>query len=66
MFLVAAMLICFYLIQTIEQEKKNIDKLKHIEKMEIIPKLILSINGLISLFILFTLIKQFSTGKIER
>ena len=65
LFLVAAMLICFYLIQTIEQEKKNIDKLKHIEKMEIIPKLILSINGLISLFILFTLIKQFSTGKIE-
>lgn len=60
------MLICFYLIQTIEEEKPNIDTLKHIEKMEVIPKLILSINGLISLFILFTLIKQFSTGKIER
>ena len=65
LFLIAAMLICLFLIQTIEEEKQNVDNLKHIEKMEIIPKLTLGIDGLISIFIIFTLIKQFTTGKIE-
>jgi tellurite resistance protein TehA-like permease len=64
LFLIAAMLICYFLIQTIEYEKMQIDDLNHIERMEIVPKLTLGIDGTISIFILFTLIKQFTTGKI--
>tara|TARA_Y100000816_G_C25823549_1_gene430875 strand:+ start:251 stop:661 length:411 start_codon:yes stop_codon:yes gene_type:complete len=64
LFLIAAMLICYFLIQTIEYEKMQIDDLNHIERMEIVPKLTLGIDGIISIFILFTLIKQFTTGKI--
>ena len=61
LFLVAA--ICLFLIQTLKSEKKNFKNLKHIEKLEIIPKLTLAINIIISIFIIFTLIKQFTVKR---
>ena len=63
LFLVAAMLICLFLIQTLKSEKNNFKNLKHIEKLEIIPKLTLAINIIISIFIIFTLIKQFTVKR---
>ena len=64
LFLIAAILICLSLIQTLDKEKKHIKNLKYIENMEIIPKLTLGIDIIISIFMFLTLIKQFSTGKI--
>ncbi len=58
LFLIAAMLMCLFLIQTLEQEKKKVKNLKYIESLELVAKLTLTIDVIISIFIIFTLIRQ--------
>lgn len=58
LFLIAAILICLSLIQTIEKEKKEIKNLKYIQSMELIPKLTLGIDIALTIFIFLTLVKQ--------